>query len=225
MKISEIYVESIKSILAESINSTIMLDFDETLAHLAGIIEEKGAHLTQLMEEQSNDLSGLKAGGELDKNRLIEAHNKYKHKSNVLFTELTTRKTKGTSIVLLRPHLGKFLQKLQSLPRDKAKEVVMVTGNIEMQKMVKLINKACNTSIRVYNIDDKFHPDSVLVDDDWTMAAPKMFKLGILSRDDLTQALKSKGQNIGRWIKIGKFRGNFADNELQTVISQINQLL
>lgn len=192
-----------------------MLDFDETLAHVAGVIEERGPDLTQRMENQSDDLSFLKKGGKLDPDRLKKAHENYKHKDNVLFTDLETRKY--TSILILRPHLCKFLNSLQNLPKQLAKNVTIFTGNIEGKKLIKIINSVCNTSIPPHQKGDTYHKDSIIVDDDRNMAFIKLYSTGVEKGEPRSE--------LQRWVKIKKFTGDLRDNELLTVSSEISQIL
>ncbi|MBD3406143.1 MAG: hypothetical protein GF411_08465 [Candidatus Lokiarchaeota archaeon] len=217
MRLLDLYSEPI-DILLESKNSTIMLDFDETLAHVAGTVEEKGSHLTFLMEEQADDLSGLEAVRvPFDRGRFTEAYNNYKYKQNVLFTELSTRKAKGTSIILLRPHLCKFLTTMQSLPPEKARNIVVFTGNIEGEKLIGMMNKACGTKIPPHQKSQIYHPDSLVLDDDTNMAFIKLFSTKV--------EISKPGSKLNRWVRIPKFLGNFNDNELLVAAQKINRML
>lgn len=220
MKISEIC----RNVLMESENSTIILDMDETLIILTRELEKHSFDLVNRMEKQSNDLSKLEINDPsqdiISQERIKTAYKNYIHKNNVIFANLPSKYLRGTSIVVLRPHLKEFLHTLTSLPPNKAKGVVIHTGNSEGLLLIDLINKVCGTNIPGMKLKEQYHPDSLVVDDDINMAKIKLFVTGVEP-----ERVQERTPDLKRWVKIPKFYGNLSDNALQTILPQIYQKL
>lgn len=199
-------ISSYGNMILESRDSTIMLDVDETLLHVTRPISEIGAELADRMEQQSPDLF-IKSRGieEYDPDRLEAAYENYRYKDNVIFFDHPDYGEKVA--IILRPGLCEFLHKITNLSSDVAKDVVVFTANRPdyAKTLVGIINQACGTDLPIYT-GDRYHPDSVIVDDHPGSAQIKLTRTGV---------------GLKRWVKIDQFRGDLRDAALSQALPEL----
>ena len=229
MRLNKIYDRNIiitsnvlaESLILESENSTIMLDVDETLL----TFDVPSKELLKALQSQSPNLDIQHSDTEVSIDDINDALANYSYKQHL---KLIKHPKRGYILIIFRPFLKEFLMTLTNLPKDKAKDVVMVTAN---EKTIRNLYQQLiytHTGINIPVIDpmeQDLHPESIAIDDDYRLGLVKYataFKDQAARTKYIMGNMKGDSQNV---INIKAFKGDLLDNELNNILPSINDVL
>jgi len=203
----------VPAFMLESEDSTFLLDMDETLIHVQKVTPElmdfiqKNPSTDNIRPERTSlERNEIKRWARENINKFQDVISNYKHKSRV---KIIPHDVFGYVMIIFRPHLEKFLTDLESLIGSKdLKEVKVFTANQQKyaQQLVDAVNEHSGKKLKLYDVDQPLHQDSMILDDHEGAAKIKLLKAKVIN--NLLDSVDNP------WVKIDRFTGDLNDNAL-----------
>jgi len=210
--------------LLESEDSTMLLDMDETLVHTLKMSPETLDYLIKnpsdkrlKPEKNSLGLKELKEYSHRNVEKFQKAIDNHKYKDNLV---IVPHPVFGNQIIIFRPHLKEFLDKIEEMIGSKdLKDVQVFTANIVEwgQTMVDAMNEYTGKKLQLWKKNDALSADSLIVDDNKGSAMIKLNQTKVID-------LKSAPDQLP-WVPIDQFTGNLNDHALVDILPKIQERL
>ena len=200
-------------LLNESENTTLILDFDETLAHVVPVT----SRIIELLKNQSDEIPYTHESDAIVSNQheLMEALKQYKYKDLIV---PINHPNMGLSIIVYRPNIKQFFDTLDILKeKELIRNYVLFTANQQNVATLyaKTTSKYIGRELPVYlGQGTPYDPHaSVVIDDSKPLGSMKYSR--------------STGGSMGdaRVIGVERFKGNMNDDGFAKVIKQLKSYL